>query len=154
MPRWSWDGQLCCAEISLPAGKLRGGSEFWSLHRWVAAVHPAPGASPAFVAISAPCLDGHLCLLAPCPTSPWGKQFVSSTSCSCPRPRGILTHWSFCAADIKIHTSCLCLCCIETTEELFNKYPNKYYIPAKASVVFIFLYICTPLQEFWCKNNR
>lgn len=161
MPCWSWDRQLRCEEISLPAGKLRGGLEFWSLQCWVAAVHPVPGASPAFVGIAAPCSDGHLCLLAPCPTSQWGKQFVSLPQLTmCPATGHFNTLALLCPFDIKIHVSCLCLCHMEPTEELLNEYQLSYRISTTflqrhlLFLFFIYIYICMSLQEFWCKNNK
>lgn len=77
---------LCCAEIFLPAGKLRGGSESWSPHRWVAAARPLPGASPAFVGIAAPCSGGLLCLLAPA-LLPHGGNSLSPTIARVPSHR-------------------------------------------------------------------
>lgn len=124
--------------------------EFWALHCWVSAVHPVLGASPAFLGMSAPCPDRHLCLLAPCPlpkgesVSLFYKLLVSPTT----------GHFNMLALLYLWHTSSLCLCCTETTEELFNKYQNKCYISAKTSVVFIFSYTCMPLQKFWYRSNK
>lgn len=157
MPCWSWDWQLCWAEIShLEDSKVAGNSGLCTA-----------GLQLCVLCGSITCLHGHCCSLlrqTPLPPGsllhlPTGKHFAFFWQLLIsPSIRHFNTLALLRCFDTKIQKNCLCLCCTRITKELLNEYHLNYRISTtflqRHSHFHIYIYICMPLQEFWDKKNK
>lgn len=127
MPCWSWDWQLCWAEIShLEESKVAGNFGLRTA-----------GLQLCVLCGGITCLHGHCCSLlrqTPLPPGsllhlPTGKHFAFFWQLLIsPSIRNFNTLALLCCFDTKIQKNCLCLCHARTTKELLNEYHLSYRI--------------------------